>query len=323
MTFLLREIQLLLGVAAALAFLTGWLVARFRASDQVRRSEALVREMSEIKEGLEHELQEHSVALQGMTDTQVTRELAVQEVALEEMRESVSDANQRAEETQRRLTAAREEIHRLQEERDQLLREQEDLQADRRATQDQLAASRRAHEDLTERYVTLEGRMRRVQASVTERPSAPPAPESPSVETITAAAAEAVVDLDASTGPATSVQEVAGRREGARLEAMGLHTHLDLVRKCGPRAGREIVSASTGIPQDELRRWTGLADLLRLTGMDRKAAALLHEAGIGSIQDLASADARDLQSRLAPVIDAERLRGWMQSARNLQPMVEA
>lgn len=324
MTFLLRELQLVLGLAAAVAFLTGWFVARFRAGDRIRRSEAQVREMAEIKEGLEAELQEHTAALQGMSDEQVTRELAVQETALEEMRASLSAASDEADAVRRKVDATRAEADALRQERDALTADLELIQSDRRAVQDQLAASRRAHEDLTERYVKLEARLRKMQSQPQPRIDTPPPPSGPtSAETLAAAAAEVVEDVQASPEPATPVQDVAGKREGARLEAMGLRTHLDLVRKCGPRAGREIVSASTGIPQDELRRWTGMADLLRLTGMDRKAALRLHDAGVSSIQDLARADATHLQSDVAPTIATDQLQGWIQAARNLQPMVEA
>lgn len=313
MIFLLRELQIALGVTAAIAFATGWLIAHFRAGDRIRRCEAAVREMSEIKEGLESELEDQAPTYRHGSNADLDRELAVQETAIAEMRQELSETSARAGSLEHHLDRTREELKQARAERDQ-------IQTDRRAVQEQLAASRRAHEDLTKRHLRLEAQLRHTDG---------PAPEAPqTVASILVATAEAADDPTPSPIPATPLHDVAGKREGARLEAMGLLTNLDLVRKCGPRAGLEIVAASTGIPHEQLRKWTGMADLLRLVGMDRRCATVLHEAGIVSVQAMANADAANLAQHLKvrnadpKIANEQRLAEWIRAARSLQPMVE-
>lgn len=145
------------------------------------------------------------------------------------------------------------------------------------------------------------------------------------------------IEIDAASSPPQGrkpeypppIEEVEGigKTLGSRLRALGLHTTEDLLSKCGTPHGLGAVAASTGMAVSDLRTWTAMADLMRVAGIRRQQSDLLHAIGIGSVQELAAREPRELVARLARVdrerggtgrtADAESVAKWVETAKSL------
>ncbi|HVS64878.1 MAG TPA: DUF4332 domain-containing protein [Thermoanaerobaculia bacterium] len=77
-----------------------------------------------------------------------------------------------------------------------------------------------------------------------------------------------------------------------------------LVRLRSDPSRMHEVSRKTGFPIAQIRRWVNLAELMGIAGIGPAHAALLHAAGVDSLNRLARRDPRHLAQRL---VDAARL----------------
>lgn len=85
------------------------------------------------------------------------------------------------------------------------------------------------------------------------------------------------------------IQEVEGIGliNADRLDMEGIRTVDDLLRECGPAAGRRYVSQQTGISEERLLEWTNRCDLMRIPGVGSEYSDLLEAVGVDSPTELA------------------------------------
>jgi predicted flap endonuclease-1-like 5' DNA nuclease len=70
---------------------------------------------------------------------------------------------------------------------------------------------------------------------------------------------------------------------------------------------RRRIARATGLPERELKRWRNFAQLMRIPGIGPSTAALLTEAGIENLAQLAEARPDDLLEKLSR---AAEIQGW-------------
>ena len=96
-----------------------------------------------------------------------------------------------------------------------------------------------------------------------------------------------------------------GAVHAAKLGEVGIATTDDLIMAAGGAAGREKVSAMTGISTGQLLKWVNHVDLMRIEGVGPEYAELLEAAGVDSPAELAQRNAANLAQTFQEV-DAAR-----------------
>ncbi|MGE0826225.1 MAG: DUF4332 domain-containing protein [Candidatus Binatia bacterium] len=113
----------------------------------------------------------------------------------------------------------------------------------------------------------------------------------------------------------------------AKLAAINITNRAELLARAASLEGRQRIAEQTGLSPDLVLQWVNRADLLRLNGMSRVYADLLHAAGVDSVSTLTRCTAETLHrqfldinaarhlSRIIPILT--QIRAWIQQAREL------
>jgi len=96
-----------------------------------------------------------------------------------------------------------------------------------------------------------------------------------------------------------------GAVHAAKLGEVGITTTDDLIMAAAGAAGREKVSAMTGISTGQLLKWVNHVDLMRIEGVGPEYAELLEAAGVDSPAELTQRNAANLAQTFQEV-DAAR-----------------
>ena len=96
-----------------------------------------------------------------------------------------------------------------------------------------------------------------------------------------------------------------GAVHATKLGEVGITTTDDLIMAAAGAAGREKVSAMTGISTGQLLKWVNHVDLMRIEGVGPEYAELLEAAGVDSPAELAQRNAANLAQTFQEV-DAAR-----------------
>jgi predicted flap endonuclease-1-like 5' DNA nuclease len=114
-----------------------------------------------------------------------------------------------------------------------------------------------------------------------------------------------------------------GETYSAKLEQHGIKTTDDLLQKAGNKAGREMLAASTKIPESLILTWVNHADLFRISGIAGQTAELLEAAGVDTVTELSNRNAENLHQKLQEVNDQFGLSGKVPSIEKLEGMIIA
>ena len=85
-----------------------------------------------------------------------------------------------------------------------------------------------------------------------------------------------------------------GPSNAGKLDSAGIASLDDLLRECGPAAGRRRVSDATGITEHQLLEWTNRCDLMRIPGVGSEFSDHLEAVGVDSPTELARRNAANL-----------------------------
>jgi len=125
-----------------------------------------------------------------------------------------------------------------------------------------------------------------------------------------------------------------GRKTAARIQrATGINSLASLLQAGATPEGRANLAQQLRKAEHIVLRWVQLADLMRVESVGSDYSALLWEAGITSIPDLAAQDP-DMLGRLLEntnqrlhivnrLPSAGQIRSWTAQAQNLSPIVQA
>ena len=111
------------------------------------------------------------------------------------------------------------------------------------------------------------------------------------------------------------------------LRAAGCQTTRDLLEACRTPLDRRVLAVSTAQSEERILRWAQLAALYELPELEEFGVALLCEAGVTSVSELATASAQELLERFdklhclgglyETLPTVETVEAWIDQAREL------
>jgi nucleotidyltransferase/DNA polymerase involved in DNA repair len=116
-----------------------------------------------------------------------------------------------------------------------------------------------------------------------------------------------------------------------KLNATGIKTTEDLLKKCGTPGGRRAVAETTGLGEAVILKWTNRADLMRISGIGPQFSELLEVAGVDTIKELRTRNAANLAvtmaesnaqkqvARTSPA--AKTVEKWVAAAQKMDPRI--
>ncbi len=117
----------------------------------------------------------------------------------------------------------------------------------------------------------------------------------------------------------------------SQLATASIRTTRDLLALCSTPTGRRQVARVSGLGDDQLLKWTNLADLMRISGIGPRYSVLLEMVGVESVEELSTHEASHLTVQMAAVNFNQRLgleppsektvRTWINEAQSMTLMV--
>ena len=117
----------------------------------------------------------------------------------------------------------------------------------------------------------------------------------------------------------------------AKLEEAGVGNTDALLEKAASKKGRKDLAEATGIDEKRILSWVNLADLMRVKGIGKQFAELLHAAGVDTIKELRTRNATNLAAAVATAHEGNKLAkatpsesqiaGFIEAAKDLEPTV--
>ena len=123
-----------------------------------------------------------------------------------------------------------------------------------------------------------------------------------------------------------------GPVNAGKLDSVGITTVDELIRHCGPAAGRRGIADSTGISEHQLLEWTNRCDLMRIPGVGSEYSDLLEAVGVDSPTELAQRNPANLAAAFRKydgthpnvvrrVPSEATIAGWIKAAGELDKVV--
>ena len=122
-----------------------------------------------------------------------------------------------------------------------------------------------------------------------------------------------------------------GPAYAAKLKDAGIDTTDDFLQLCCDAKGREATAKSTGISEKLILSWANMADLMRVNGVGRQYAEVLHAAGVDTIKELRTRNAENLAAAMKQVNDVKNLanacpsaavvQDWIDKAKAMDPLI--
>jgi predicted flap endonuclease-1-like 5' DNA nuclease len=91
------------------------------------------------------------------------------------------------------------------------------------------------------------------------------------------------------------------------LKSEGIRSSDSLLEAARTVRGRRVLSEQTGIAPYKLLAWANRADCMRIRGVSREYADLLHAAGVDTVKELKHRNPANLASRMAAANRARKL----------------
>jgi predicted flap endonuclease-1-like 5' DNA nuclease len=122
-----------------------------------------------------------------------------------------------------------------------------------------------------------------------------------------------------------------GPSYAGKLAVAKISTTNDLLKLCNSARGRSSVSATTGVSEHQLLKWTNLADLMRVSGIGSEFSELLEAAGVDTIKELRNRNPENLAAKMKEVNAVKKLtrttpgtktlQQWIKNAAKLPPVI--
>ena len=132
---------------------------------------------------------------------------------------------------------------------------------------------------------------------------------------------------------AYKIEEVEGigPTYGAKLKEAGIDDTDDFLKLCCDAKGRKEAAEKTGISEKMLLTWANMADLMRVNGVGKQYAEILHAAGVDTIKELRTRNAANLTEAMKKVNDEKNLananasetsvQDWIDKAKEMEPLI--
>jgi len=113
-----------------------------------------------------------------------------------------------------------------------------------------------------------------------------------------------------------------GEVYAAKLIAVGIETVPQLLEKGKTPKGRKEIEDATGIRHDLVLTWVNHADLFRVKGIGPQFSELLEAAGVDTVKELATRNAKNLEAKMIEVNEKENRVKRVPTAGELQKMID-
>lgn len=113
-----------------------------------------------------------------------------------------------------------------------------------------------------------------------------------------------------------------GEAYAQKLEAAGVKTTEDLLKKAATKKGRDELAEETGISYKLILKWTNHADLFRIKGVAGQFAELLEAAGVDTVKEFRHRVAANLQPKMVEINEQKNLCNRVPSVAELEKMIE-
>ncbi|MDE5554628.1 MAG: DUF4332 domain-containing protein [Muribaculaceae bacterium] len=107
-----------------------------------------------------------------------------------------------------------------------------------------------------------------------------------------------------------------------KLQAVGVATTEELLKRAATPKGREKLAEETGISSKLILKWANHADLFRIKGVAGQFAELLEAAGVDTVKELRHRVAANLHAKLVEVNDAKNLCNRVPAESEVQRMID-
>jgi len=118
-------------------------------------------------------------------------------------------------------------------------------------------------------------------------------------------AALAQLAVASGSAPRVLAVEGIGPTHASKLRNAGVETTLDLIVCGATRERRADLAKQTGLDEEQILRWTNMADLMRIRGVGEEYSELLEAAGVDTVKELRERNPDDIYKAIATV-NAER-----------------
>jgi len=98
--------------------------------------------------------------------------------------------------------------------------------------------------------------------------------------------------------PLTDIEGI-DRDIAALLKSVGIRSTDRLLEAARTSRARKALAAKTGIAEKQLLAWANLADCMRVRGVSREYADLLHAAGVDTVKELKGRRPANLAASMA------------------------
>lgn len=122
-----------------------------------------------------------------------------------------------------------------------------------------------------------------------------------------------------------------GPTYAAKLQEAGINDTDDFLKLCCDAKGRKEAEAKTGISGKLLLTWANMADLMRVNGVGKQYAEILHAAGVDTIKELRTRNAANLTEAMKKINDEKNLananasessvQDWIDKAKEMEPLI--
>lgn len=122
-----------------------------------------------------------------------------------------------------------------------------------------------------------------------------------------------------------------GPTYAAKLKEVGIEDTDDFLKLCCDAKGRDEAATKTGISEKLLLTWANMADLMRVSGIGKQYAEILHAAGVDTIKELRTRNAANLAEAMKKVNDEKNLananasessvQDWIDKAKEMEPLI--
>ncbi|NLA78816.1 MAG: DUF4332 domain-containing protein [Erysipelothrix sp.] len=107
--------------------------------------------------------------------------------------------------------------------------------------------------------------------------------------------------------PSIVIVEGIGPAYQEKLNAIGIFTTEDYIKRCATKKGRVAVAEESGISEKLILTWANHIDLFRIKGVREQFAELLEAAGVDTVVELAQRNPENLYEKLKETNAEKRL----------------
>jgi predicted flap endonuclease-1-like 5' DNA nuclease len=145
---------------------------------------------------------------------------------------------------------------------------------------------------------------------------------------------EKVAPVKEVISPSAGIEEIKGigPAYSKKLRDEGITTTGNLLEAGSTKRGRKELAEKTGIAESLILEWVNEADLSRIQGIGIEYSALLEEAGVNTVVELARRNPENLHATIVGINDAKelvirapslsRVKDWIEQAKSLPRKVE-